>query len=99
MAFKKTDDVGLNAEIYEEELKQEEILIKVEHVDVELHNPDEVEEEAKVVNKVEETDNDYLLARVRSRRVIKPPQRLSYANLIEFALISTSEVLDEEPRD
>ena len=33
------------------------------------------------------------------RRVIKPPQRLGYANLITYALISASKVLDEEPRD
>lgn len=43
--------------------------------------------------------NDYLLARDRSRRVIKLPQRLSYAYLIAFTLISASEVLNEEPRD
>ena len=39
------------------------------------------------------------MARDRLRRVIKPPQRLGYANLIAYALISASEVLDEEPID
>ena len=39
-----------------------------------------------------------MLARDRSKRVIKPPQRLGYAYLIEFTLISRSEVLDEEPK-
>ncbi|KAI5446306.1 hypothetical protein KIW84_014231 [Lathyrus oleraceus] len=34
----------------------------------------------------------------KPRRVIKPPQRLGYANLIAYALISASEVLDEKPR-
>lgn len=60
----------------------------MEHVDVELHNPDEVGEEEEVANTFEETGNDYLLARDRSRRVIKPPQRLGYANLVAFSLIS-----------
>ena len=80
-------------------MEQEEIHVEVEHIDAELHNPYEVEEEGHVADEDEETDNDYLLARYRSRRVIKPPQRLGYANLIAFALISTSEVLNEEPRD
>ena len=39
MAFKKTDDV-------EEELEQIEIPVEVEHSDAELHDPDDVEEEA-----------------------------------------------------
>lgn len=38
MAFKKIDDIGRNAKIFEEEVEQEEILVKVEHLDVELHN-------------------------------------------------------------
>jgi hypothetical protein len=102
MDFKKTDDVSRNARISEEEMEQEEILIEVEHVDVELRIPDQVEEEAQDVEDTEEdeeTVDDYLLARDRPRRVIKPPQMLGYANLIAYALISTSEVLDEEPRD
>jgi hypothetical protein len=39
------------------------------------------------------------LARDRPRRVIKSPQRLGYVDLIAYALISASEVIDEEPRD
>ena len=61
--------------------------------------PDEVQEAVEDAEEVEETIDDYLLARDRSRRVIKPPQRLGYADLIAYALISTSEVPDEEPRD
>ena len=99
MVLKKIDDVSRSAQIYEEELEQEEILVKVGHVSAELHNPNEVKEEAGVPVIDDETDNDYLLARDRQRRVIKPPQRLSYAYPIIFTLISTSEVLDEEPRD
>lgn len=40
-----------------------------------------------------------MLARDRSRRVIKPPQRFGYAYLIPFTLISTSNILNEEPKD
>src|SRR4051812_33274240 len=83
MAFKKTDD-GRSPE----ELDQVEIPVEVEHVDAELHIPDEVEEEAKGAEEIEETVNDYLLSRDRSRRAIKPPQRLGYADLIAYALIS-----------
>lgn len=61
-----------------------------------MHNPNEVEEATQVVDEDEETENDYLLARHKSRRVIKLPQRRGYAYLIAFALISASEVLDEK---
>lgn len=71
----------------------------MEHSDAEMHNLYEVEEEAHVIDEDEKTDNDYLLERDRSRRVIKSHQRLNYADLISFSLISASEVLDEEPRD
>lgn len=50
--------------------------------DVELHDPNEVEKDAQVDDKGEKTENDYLLARGKSRRVIKPPQKLGYADLI-----------------
>ena len=40
------------------------------HNDVELHNSDEVEEEAQVADENEETDNDYLMERDRPRIVI-----------------------------
>ena len=90
MALKKTDDASRNIEIFEEELKREEILI-----DAELHNPYEIEEEEEVADEVEETDNDYLLEKDRSRRVIKPPQIYGYADLISFSLICASEVLDK----
>lgn len=68
MTFKKTDDVGRA-----EELEQEDISVKVEHSDAELHNPDEVEDETLGADEIEETIDDYLLARDRSRRVTKPP--------------------------
>ena len=71
----------------------------MEHSDDELHNPDEVEEQEQVIDENEETDNDYVLARDRLKRVTTTPQRLVYVDLIAFALISASEVLDEEPRD
>lgn len=86
MAFEKSDDVGKTAKISREEMEHEKILVKVEHKDAELHNLDEVEKEAHDT-------------RDRSRRVIKPPQILGYAGLISFALISSSEVLDEKPID
>lgn len=99
MTFKKTDDFSQSTKVYGEELEQEEIHVEVEHNDVELHNPYEVEEQAQADDEDEETDNDYLLIRDRSRRVIKLPLRLGYADLITYALISSSEVLDEEPID
>ena len=74
----------------------------MEHVDTELCIQDQVEEEVKDAEDTEEDEeiiNDYLLARDRPRRFVKPPQRLGYADLIAYALISASEVLDEEPRN
>lgn len=55
-----------------EDLEQEYIPIEMKQSDVELHNPDEVDKQAQVADEVEETDNDYLLSRDRSRRFIKP---------------------------
>ncbi|CAL5191740.1 unnamed protein product [Lathyrus oleraceus] len=81
-------------------MEQEEIPVEVKHVDVELRILDQVEEEAQDAEDTEEdeeTVDDYMLARDRPRRVVKPPQRLGYADLIAYALISASEVLDEEP--
>ena len=71
----------------------------MEHIVVELHIPNEVREEVEDDEEVEEIVENYILARYGTRRVIKPPQRLGYADLIAYALISASEVLDEEPRD
>ncbi|XP_050897048.1 uncharacterized protein LOC127103850 [Lathyrus oleraceus] len=87
MDFKKTDDVSRSAQIFEEELEHEEILVEEEAQD------------AEDTEEVEETIDEYLLARDRPRRIIKPPQRLGYADLITYALIFVSEVLDEEPID
>ena len=64
----------------------------MEHVDAELRIPNKVEEEEDD-NEVEEIVDDYLLVRDRMQRVIKAPQRLRYANILSYALISTSEVL------
>jgi hypothetical protein len=47
MTFKKINDVSRSEEISEEEMEQEEILVKVEHVDVKLRILDQVEEEAQ----------------------------------------------------
>lgn len=44
MVFKKANNDGRNAKISEEGLEYEEIHVKVEHSDVELHNPCEVRE-------------------------------------------------------
>lgn len=57
--LKKIDGAGRNAKISEEDQEHEEIPVEVEHSDAELHNPNEVEEEAQVVDEYEETDNDY----------------------------------------
>lgn len=46
MTFKINDDTGRNAKISGKELEHEEIPVEVEYSDVELHNPDEVEEQA-----------------------------------------------------
>lgn len=61
----------------------------MEHIDAELHNPDEVEEEAQVADEDEEAHNDYLLERDRPRRDINPSQRLGYGYAISFSLAST----------
>lgn len=82
MTFKKTNDVSRSMKISVEELEQKVFHVEVEHVDVDLHNPYEVEEETQAVDENKETDNDYLLERDKSRRVSKPPQRLGYADLI-----------------
>lgn len=74
-------------------MEQESIPFEVEHVDVELRILYQVEEETQDAEDAEEdkeTVNDYMLARDKPRRVIKPPQRLGYADLIAYALISTS---------
>ena len=76
MTFKKTDGVSRNVQIFEDVLEHEEILVEVDHVDVELCIPDQVEEEAQDaedIEEVEETADDYLLVRDRLRKVIKPP--------------------------
>src|SRR3954469_4973645 len=52
MAFKKTDDVGRSTETSDEELEQVEIPVEVEHGDIELHIPDEVEEEVEDAEEV-----------------------------------------------
>ncbi|MCI35537.1 hypothetical protein A2U01_0056758, partial [Trifolium medium] len=62
--------------------------MKVEHVDAELRIPYQVEEEAQDVEDTEEVKeivDDYLLTRDRPKRVIKPHQRLGYADLIAYA--------------
>ena len=73
MALKIYDDVDRSAEISDEELEQWEIPVEVEHVDAELCILSKVEEEAEDAEEVEETVDDYLLERDRSRRLIKPP--------------------------
>lgn len=96
MAFKKTEHVSRSAHMYEEEIH-----VEVEHVDDELHILNQVEEETQDVEdteKDEEILDDYMLARDRPRRVIKPPQRLMYANLIAYALISASEFYTKNPK-
>src|SRR4051812_10673102 len=50
------------------------------------------------ITHVKSKKNHGMLKKLRLRKVIKPPQRLGHAYLIVFALISTSEVLDEGPR-
>lgn len=57
MAFKKTNDVGRNAEISEEELEQEEIHVQVENIDVKFHNPYKSKEEAQDAVETEEIVN------------------------------------------
>jgi len=40
----------------------------------------------------------YMLAQDRTRREIKQPERYGYADLIAFALVAASEVLEEDPK-
>ena len=60
MYFKKIDDVGRSTKISEEELEHEETLVEVEHIDVELHNLNKVEEEAQHADETKENVDDYL---------------------------------------
>ncbi|PNX59901.1 hypothetical protein L195_g059917, partial [Trifolium pratense] len=43
--------------------------------------------------------SDYQLARDRERRVIRPPNRFGYADLICYALNAAEEVQDSEPKN
>ena len=43
-------------------------------------------------------EGNYLLARDRTRREIKAPQRYGYVDLITFALVIASEVVEEDPK-
>ncbi|KAK2443650.1 hypothetical protein QL285_014736 [Trifolium repens] len=45
------------------------------------------------------TDLDYQLAQDRERRVITPPNRYGYADLICYALNAAEEVQDSEPKN
>lgn len=47
---------------------------------------------------VEDETNDYLLARDRTRRQMKPTEKFGYADLMAFSLVATSEVWDDEPK-
>ncbi|KAK2414224.1 cysteine-rich RECEPTOR kinase [Trifolium repens] len=47
----------------------------------------------------EPTTSDYQLARDRERKVIRPPNRLGYADLICYALNAAEEVQDSEPKN
>ena len=40
-----------------------------------------------------------MLARDRIRREIKQPKRYGYVDLIAFALVAASEVLEEDPKN
>jgi len=41
---------------------------------------------------IEDETNDYLLARDKTRRQIKPPEKVGYADLMAFSLVVASEV-------
>lgn len=45
------------------------------------------------------TYDDYNLIRDRAKRVIKPPERFFYADLISYALLVSENLDDLEPRD
>ncbi|MCI81496.1 copia LTR rider, partial [Trifolium medium] len=47
----------------------------------------------------ETTIPDYQLARDRERRVIHPPNRFGYVDLICYALSAAEEVQDSEPKN
>ena len=38
------------------------------------------------------------LARYRTRRQIKPPEKFGYADLMAFSLVAANEVWDDEPK-
>lgn len=65
-----------------------------------LNQVDTEDDEAhdyKVVEEQQDGD-DYLLARDKTRRETRAPNRYGYADLIAFALVSAHEVLEDEPK-
>lgn len=54
-------------------------------------------DDTKEVNQHETDTRNYILARDRQRRIIKPPARFGHADLIHFALTIAEEVDFQEP--
>ena len=46
----------------------------------------------------EQEEASYVRARNRTRREIKQPKKYGYVDLIAFALVAASEVLEEDPK-
>ncbi|XP_062080833.1 uncharacterized protein LOC133785629 [Humulus lupulus] len=73
------------------------------NIEVESNEKSHEDQVGNWLQEEEETDEHqqgydiYLLARDRTRRKIKPPERYGYADLIAFSLVAASEVLEEEP--
>ncbi|RZB80703.1 Retrovirus-related Pol polyprotein from transposon TNT 1-94 [Glycine soja] len=82
---KETDSEKLNFEVETED----------KHVETPVVNWPLDEEKSK---EKEQEEANYVLARDRIRREIKQPKRYEYADLIAFALVAASEVLEEDPK-
>lgn len=77
MDFKKPGDACTKPKSSGDKHDQEEVPFEVERLENEVHNHGasqvETAEETQYVKENEETDNDYLIARDMTRRVINSP--------------------------
>lgn len=87
---KKSDlgKVKFEVELIEDALQDQDGVVTPEE---EKHHEEEIDGE-------DQTHDDYLLAMDRTKRTIIAPEMFGYVDLIAFALVSTSEVLQDEPK-
>ena len=99
MAYKMKPSMVQFSTDQRKEIDSEKLNFEVEtedrHVETQAVNWPLDEEKSE---EEEQEEADYVLARDRTRREIKQPKSYGYANLIAFALVAASEVLEEDPK-